>query len=444
MMKKLSFYLLSILLLSSCIDSNDEEFRELNHWVYEGLYSYYFWYDKIDDHIIPGSEYPEDYFYRLLYDEEDKWSYITNNYSGLNSELQGEPVSMGYSPSFGRIAGSDHVFMIIEYVYQNSPAHINGLKRGNIVTKINGVQLNIENYIDLFRSKNQVLTLAELVAEGIRETNTTISLEAEMIEVNPVVFYAVYEQAEVNVGYCVITDFIAYESFVEDVGEVFNFFKENSIQELIIDLRYNGGGYLNSAQWLASSIAPQSVMNDKSVITNLVYNDKVEGMIPEDELTVYFVESFENLDLSSVYFLTTGNTASASELTIIGLLPYMDVTLIGDNTYGKYTGSWVIPDFNDPPHHNWAMLPIVMKYANADGFTDFKEGIEPDYYVEDNLLEAVPFGDITDPLLSKALMLAGGIETQPPVKSGIKISQVEYLSKRWNAAKMNLYMEISN
>ena len=109
------------------------------------------------------------------------------------------------------------------------------------------------------------------------------------------------------------------------------------------------------------------------------------------------------MDFSRVYFLTTSFSASASELLIVGLRPYMDVVVVGESTYGKYTGMWVIYDFDEPPAHNWAILPIVLKYANSLGYTDFKNGLEPDIAVEDNLFQAKPFGDTEDPILSAAL-----------------------------------------
>ena len=115
--------------------------------------------------------------------------------------------------------------------------------------------------------------------------------------------------------------------------------------------------------------------------------------LPESEL---------NLDLTSVYFLTTRGTASASESLMTGLDPYMDVVQIGTTTYGKCYASWTIEDSAEPKRHNWAMQPIVLKYINADGFTDFIDGLTPDFHIEEPLLLA-PFGSLEDPLLARAL-----------------------------------------
>ena len=106
--------------------------------------------------------------------------------------------------------------------------------------------------------------------------------------------------------------------------------------------------------------------------------------------------------------LTSGSTASASELVINGLKPYMDVTVIGESTFGKFYGSYLLYDENDPPLHNWAIAPVVLKYANANCVTDFVNGLSPDIFLQDDLLNAKMFGDESDPILSAAISLIKG------------------------------------
>jgi C-terminal processing protease CtpA/Prc len=141
---------------------------------------------------------------------------------------------------------------------------------------------------------------------------------------------------------------------------------------------------------------------------NLQYNTALRSYLIQNNLQDYLAYKFEsaaaNINMNRVYFLTTSGSASASELVIIGLKPFMNVVQVGESTYGKYCGSWVLPDDNE----KWAIMPIVMKFSNANGFTDFVNGLTPDYTVDDDLTTAVPFGDITDPLLAKVLQLAAG------------------------------------
>jgi hypothetical protein len=110
----------------------------------------------------------------------------------------------------------------------------------------------------------------------------------------------------------------------------------------------------------------------------------------------------------------------------------MDVVHIGEATYGKYTGMYVMADDNEA----WCMLPVVMKYANADGYTDFVDGLTPDYEVEDDLLNAVPFGDTTDPMLAQAVSL---ITTGEPVATAsVKSAKMNLISRELKPKKLEL------
>ncbi len=122
--------------------------------------------------------------------------------------------------------------------------------------------------------------------------------------------------------------------------------------------------------------------------------------------------------MSRVYFLTTEGTASASESLMVGLYPYIDVVQIGTKTYGKCYASFTFQDTNEPKKHNWALQPIVIKYANAEGYTDFVNGITPDLFVEEQLLSLEPFGSTLDPFLAKALEDITGVA--PVVKKSVQ------------------------
>ena len=95
----------------------------------------------------------------------------------------------------------------------------------------------------------------------------------------------------------------------------------------------------------------------------------------------------------------------------------MNSIIVGEPTYGKYTGAFVISDNNDTVNANWAIVPIVLKYSNAAGYTDFVDGLTPDYVVKDDLINAVPFGDTSDPQLAKALELITGQTVTVTTKS---------------------------
>ena len=127
---------------------------------------------------------------------------------------------------------------------------------------------------------------------------------------------------------------------------------------------------------------------------------------------------------------------------MIGLAPYMSVVQIGENTRGKYTGGWVIPDLEEPPTHNWAMVPIVMKYENINQFTEFKNGLSPTIYMSDNLLAALPFGNTEDPMLATALSFLAGEPALAVAKSAPVRIQTQELRPRQLEIKQSLIVPL--
>ncbi len=187
-------------------------------------------------------------------------------------------------------------------------------------------------------------------------------------------------------------------------------------------MRYNPGGRVSAAKNLANSIAPQSVVDNEEVFVSYEYNETLESYYIENEgmdspnLVSRFSSDPVNLNLNRVYFLTTSSSASASELLINGLTPHMEVISIGTPTYGKFYGSYVLTGLNLKVNpHNYAIVPVTLKYANADGFSDFRNGLTPEYEVEEDFRNPYPIGDENDPLLAQALSLITG-ETMPPAK----------------------------
>jgi C-terminal processing protease CtpA/Prc len=403
---------------ASCVDDTNQDVLVVNTWISDIMNDYYYWYNEIPSENMPDDKIdPIDYFTSLLYAEEDDWSFITDDYTALMSEFEGTPVTMGYGPAFGRFYGSDEIFIIVTYTYENSPAQKAGLKRGDIILKVDNVQLSLSNYQELLSKDSYTVTLGEYKNNTIYETTKTIAMTAETLNTNPDLYHTVFQNyGGKNIGYICISEFLDKEPFVNNLQPVFTEFKAQGIRDLIVDLRYNGGGSMDAAIWLASVLAPQSAVSNESLFVQLEFNDKLQAyMESQNETEFSFDKTVSvNLNLENVYFLSTLATASASELVIVGLKPYMNVMQVGEYTYGKYTGMWAIPDTETPARHNYGILPIVMKYANALGFTNFRDGLAPYSELEDNLTEAYPLGDPNDPLTAQALSLISGL-----TKSGI-------------------------
>lgn len=402
--------------------------EEVSEWIYEWMNTIYLWSDQIPGDLNPANESdPVSFFYSLLFEEEDIWSFITDDFESFRAELSGTPLSMGYSPAFGRFSDSDGVFIMVEYVIPNTPASRAGLERGDIIISIDNAELDTSNFRGLYSQNSYTAGLAEYNGSNINSTGETVELTAEVITSRPVIHREIINYQNKKIGYLVYVDFLSGMNgmFISQLDEAFAALADSTIDELIVDLRYNPGGEVSMASYLASSIAPASIASSSNVLVSYVYNDILNDAFLEDggenssDLNLFFTNTSVNLDMNSVYFMTSSGTASASELVITGLDPYMNVTTIGETTFGKYTGAWVVPDLEDPPRHNYAIVPIVLKYANSEGVTEFKNGLDPDYPIEDQILGASPFGNLSDPILAKTLEVITGVNPMPAVKKSL-------------------------
>lgn len=450
----ISFWLGFLLFATACqkdeetiVDGSDETTTEeisaetlaTNQWIKEVMETYYLWNSQIPNIDETIEDDPAAYFDKLLYTLEDKWSWITDDYSSLAADFSGVPVTMGYDPAFYLFSDESTVFIVVKYVYPNSPAEEAGLKRGDIILEINNTEMTVGNYYDLYSGNSYSVQLGQLNvnSNSISLSNTSYDMTARVVSTDPSIYHTVLNVDGKKIGYLAYVEFVAGDNdkFMDSMDEIFTGFKADGISDLVVDLRYNPGGEIDAASYLASAIAPSAVVANHDRLINLQFNEDVQAAYERyypDELYYNFPDNSTNLDLSSVYFLTTSRTASASELLISGLDPYMDVIQIGEATYGKYTGMYVMPDDNE----EWCMLPVVMKYANASGYTDFKDGLIPDYEMEDDLLGAVPLGDPTDPMLAQAVSL---ITTGAPVAvASTRSAKMQLISSELNPKAMEL------
>ena len=393
---------------------------KINSFIKSAMDDYYLWYKNMPS-IEPTSELnSEDYFYDLLY-EDDKWSYISNDIEAFENSLIGIEKTFGYMLAFGRFTNTGNIFAVVEYVYPNSPADNAGLKRGDIIVLMNSADITIDNYTQLLYGNSMSITLGVL-SEGVISPSTTISLTPEVLTLNPVQIYDVIDYGAHKIGYLFYTQFIS--NFNSSIDNAFRYFQQQGITDLVVDLRYNPGGMTSAAQYFCSLVAPSSVVDSKSTLVTFQWNDKIQNLLERDaaryagNLVITFTSNVAvNLNLSKIYFLTGSGTASASELSITGLKPYMDVTLIGGTTYGKYTGSMTIkPEdvYSKAGYYSdfktWGLQPIVFRYANSQGVTDFKDGFAPDIPIDEDWLAGVPLGSLEEPLFKAAIEDITGVK----------------------------------
>lgn len=417
------------LFISSCGDKGgidpvvdemaDAKTLKVNKFITKGMEMYYLWSDEMAEINFMYEKDSKAYFEKLLF-SEDKWSFITDDIEALENSFEGIEKSFGYSLAFGEFSNTKTYFALVEYVYPNTPATEAGIKRGDIIVDINGASITVDNYQQLFNADQIKLSMGVFDGQSIGLTGEVKSMTSRELHLDPVMQYSVIETNGHRVGYLLYQQYI--DSYKTSVDAALQFFQSQQITDLVVDIRYNPGGAVTAAQYLCSSIAPKSVVDAKELLVtyqfnNFITNDYVKKNAIEQTRVRFNNKATVNLDMNKVYFLTGSGSASASELTITGLRPYMNVVLIGDTTYGKYTGSFTLKaeDFyKDASDYveieNWGMQPIVLRYANALGETDFKNGFAPNFYVEDDLFSGVPLGDKQEPLLNKALQLITGSE----------------------------------
>lgn len=445
MKKHLLLFGLLAVLFASCGNSNDNEYAPINKCIYDIMSDYYLWNRHMPRYQRGDDRNPADFFESLLYSKEDHWSFITDDSQSLNDELAGSPFSMGYSPQFWYYNDQKNVLIVVEFVYSGSPADRAGLKRGDIILDINGQSMTPENYYELYSKEQATYTLGKYDAVNNKlDTDHDISMTAEKIKADPSVYDTILMVNNKPVGYYVFTAFTTDAGYYATMDAVFDRFKAAGVKDLILDLRYNGGGDIETAGHLASAIAPTSVVENHEVLVSYVYNSVLTTYFKdqgnEDDILYRFPPNSHNADIENLYVLVTDGTASASELVTIGLKPHMNVKLIGTNTYGKYTGMFVfdntLEDLEDL--ENWALLPVCMKYANSEGFTDFVDGLTPDYEVEDVLMDGYQFGDANDPMLATALDVIGG---QPLTAKAARIMPFKVAGRNRSIVGNNLIVK---
>ena len=475
MKKYISVLTIAILILSTlqaCQKDQDDiiqpnsENLEVQNFIWKGLNQYYLWQTDVPnladnrfanqtakDAFLINYKVPEELFDALRVGPTiDRFSWMVDDYVTLEQSLQGTSKNNGvefglsYKPN-----STTEVFGYVRYIIPGSDAANKDIRRGDMFTAVNGTQLTVSNYESLLFGTNDSYTLnmADYVGATINTNGKTVTLTKTTLTENPILVKNVITIGAKKIGYLMYNGF--YADFDLQLNNAFGEFKTQGITDLVLDLRYNSGGSVRTATYLASMITGQFT---GKVFAKQQWNSKINAYFEKEDpngLRNFFTDKIgstpiNSVNMSKVYVLTTKSTASASELVINGLKPHISVVQIGDITTGKNVGSVTLydsPDFgpsNKNPNHKYAMQPIVLKIVNSDGFGDYYNGLTPTHELKETISTFGILGNENEPLLKLAIAKITGTGKSIPQNSE---KQFEFFkdSKSMNRFGNQMYLE---
>lgn len=376
--------------------------------------------------------------YSYIFDKANKnaVAYVPTAKSSV--DLEGNGSDVGIRIGFYGTTASYITYMTA--VYENSPAAKAGLVRGDRITKVNGVSYGTDYTLQ------KALTVADAMEnsvsiEGIRGadgSSFTLSLTKVSYKSSPIYKSKIIPAGAKKIGYLAYARFSSTANSNVELTNIFNDFATNGVTDLVIDLRYNGGGYVNTAEYLINLIVPSNKAT--GVMFTEYYNPTMQAgaatilakqpLLDADgkvrfsngRMLTYADVSYSVADnttsfskrgnlntVQNVVFLVSGSTASASELVINSLKPHMNVKMVGTKTYGKPIGFFPITIEN-----KYDVYYSLFETKNSQNQGGYYDGMTPD-----NVLSEVPtgtimynFGDTNDFYLKTAInMLQPGTIT---------------------------------
>ncbi|KPD24529.1 S41 family peptidase [Idiomarina zobellii] len=378
--------------LSACGGSDDSNYatcsvEDQNQRFFNYMKEDYFWADQLQDSIDPEAfddvyavleelRVPEDRYSYILTEEEYEQLYVNATYYGFGFSME--------QISDTRVK--------IRFVYNDSPAATAGIERADELIAIDDVpvaELIASGEFDDALGPNEEGISKTLTWEKPDGTEQTDVLSKVEVETNTVMGAqtTALDNGE-TAGYFTLDSFINRTG--SDLNEAFDLFANEGVDHLIIDVRYNGGGLIRYANQTSSQAAGNNVLGE----TFLTYRFNEQNSDKNETLQFRLVDGTQQLDLDTVYVLTTGSSCSSSEIIINSLKPYVNVVTIGEDTCGKPVGQ--------QPEQLCDKVTFAINFetVNAEGEGQYYDGLAPTCEVEDQII--ADWGSEQDPLTGAA------------------------------------------
>ena len=357
-----------------------------NRFVYDVLDQWYLWENTLPN-IDPDSfSSPEALLDTLVANapEVDRFSYITDQASSDAFFQDGEFVGLGFTSR-----NIDNQ-LLLALVFTGSPADQAGLERGFEIISVNNIDvattLAAGNNVNF--GSNTIGQIVDIEYKDLAGDIFATTIIKDTLSVDTIPVSSIIDNNGVSTGYLHFYTFIEPSSTA--LANAFAEFNSANISELIVDVRYNGGGLVSVAEYLAGLIGGTNTAGE--VLADQLHNAKRAA---ENDRTIRFADQTNALDLTRVVFITAGGTASASELVINGLTPFLNVVLVGDTTFGKPVGQYGF-DFCGN-----TLFPVAFETLNANFEGEYYDGLVVDCPADDDLFSEL--GNVTESSLAEAL-----------------------------------------
>jgi hypothetical protein len=329
------------------------------------------------------------------YSNEPGFTDPVDHYSFAMKKSEWDNLSNGILSDFGLNAfffsDSD---LRVRLVEEASPAGRAGIKRGWKFVKVAGSTDINSNNVDFLVNKIYNSSTTDFTFEKPDGSTVDITLNSETYQENPVILDSIYTEGARKAGYIVFNSFLGDTSMVmNELTDVFNLFVAANVTYVIVDLRYNGGGYVSVSEALADFLVKPAA--NGNIMMTQQYNANYSDL---NEVTMFRKRG--SLNVNNIFFVVTDNTASASELLINNLKPYMNVKLVGpEATYGKPVGFFPIGV------GEWYVFPVSFRSTNGQNQGNYFDGIAVDQQVNDGLDK--DWGDRQETALASVLSYIG-------------------------------------